>query len=92
MNKYSFKKIVTEFINFTKANIVDLAQKELENTEKKAKLDKAIKTYLETLLIGVKVNFVTKWVVEKYVIQNIPTLTQAIYDLLKARITNVTKG
>lgn len=92
MNKYSFKKIVTELVSFAKANIVDLAQKELENTEKKAKLDKAIKTYLETLLVGVKLNFVTKWVVEKYVIQNIPTITQAIYDLLKDRIAGVTKG
>ncbi len=43
MNKYSFKKIVTEFINFTKANIVDFAQKELENTEKNQNSIKRLK-------------------------------------------------
>ena len=90
-NKYTFNRIVAEVIKYAKANIADLAQKELDNKDKKAQLDKAITVYLNTLLIGVKTNLITKWVIERYVIKNIPVITQAIYDLLKDKIKGVTK-
>lgn len=90
-NKYTFNRIVAEVIKFAKLNIADLAQKELDNKTKKEKLDKAITVYLNTLLIGVKTNLITKWVIERYVINNIPVITQAIYDLLKDKIKGVTK-
>lgn len=86
MNKNIEKTVVNNFVNYVKFNIIDLAKKELDNTEKKSKLDKAVYVYLETLISGVRVNLFVKWIIEKFVIQNIPVITQAIYDLLKSRI------
>ena len=58
----------------------------MKNKTKKEKLDRALTAYLDTLLVGVKVNLITKWVIDRYVIKNIPIITQAIYDLLKAKV------
>ena len=90
-NKFTFKVLIQNFVKFATANITELAKKELDNTDKKAKLDNAMKVYLLTTLTGCKLNLITKWVIEKYVINNIPVLTQAIYDLLKDKIKGVTK-
>lgn len=90
-NKYTFKLFVNEIINYAKVNIIDLAEKELNNNDRKKQLDKAVTTYIITLLAGAKFNFVTKWIFENYVIKNIPFLTQCIYDLLKAKVKGVTK-
>ena len=85
-NKYTFNRIVAEFIKYAKVTIADLAKKELSNKTKKEKLDRALTAYLDTLLVGVKVNLITKWVIDRYVIKNIPVITQAIYDLLKDKV------
>lgn len=96
-NKYTFKKIVAEFIKFAKLNIADLAKTELSNKEKKAKLDKAVEGWLIPLLATVKFSipfvpdFIIKFVFDKFILNNIPVLTQAIYDLIKDRIDGVTK-
>ena len=85
-NKFTFKVVIQNFIKFAKANIADLATKELDNKDKKEKLDNAMKVYLLTMLSGTSLNLITKWVIEKYVICNIPVFTQAIYDLLKDKV------
>lgn len=96
-NKYTFKKIVAEFIKFAKLNIADLAKTELDNKEKKAKLDKAIEGWLIPLLATVKFSipfvpdFIVKFVFDKFILNNIPVLTQAVYDLLKDKVKGVTK-
>ena len=89
-NKYSFKMIVAELIRFAKLNIADLATKELENKEKKLQLDKAILAYLVSLLSTAKFGFITKFIIEKFVINNISIITQAIYDLIKSKVDGVT--
>jgi len=86
MNKNIEKTIINNFVNYVKINIIDLAKKELDNTEKKDKLDKAVYVYLETLISGARVNLFVKWLIEKFVIKNIPIITQAIYDLLKFKL------
>jgi hypothetical protein len=90
-NKYTFKVIVAELIKFAKLNIADLATKELSNKEKKSALDRAIKGYLVPLLASANMGWVTKFILEKFVLDNIPVITQAIYDLIKDRIDGVTK-
>lgn len=96
-NKYTFKVIIQEFVNYAKINIADLAQSELSNKEKKAKLDKAIKGWLIPILATAKISipfvpdFIVKFMFEKFIINNIPVLTQAVYDLLKDKIKGVTK-
>lgn len=96
-NKYTFKVIIQEFVNYAKINIADLAQSELSNKEKKDKLDKAIKGWLIPILATAKISipfvpdFIVKFMFEKFIINNIPVLTQAVYDLLKDKIKGVTK-
>ena len=96
-NKYTFKVIIQEFVNYAKINIADLAQSELSNKEKKYKLDKAIKGWLIPILATAKISipfvpdFIVKFMFEKLIINNIPVLTQAVYDLLKDKIKGVTK-
>ena len=90
-NKYTFKVVIERFVDNVKFNIINLAKTELNNVEKKEKLDEAILTYFDTLLNGVKLSLITKWVIKNYVIKNIPVLTQIVYDLIKSRINGVTK-
>lgn len=90
-NKYTFKMVVAEVIRFAKLNIAELAKTELENAEKKSALDRAIKGYLVPLLATVRMGCFTKFIFERFVISNIPVITQAIYDLIKDRIEGVTK-
>ena len=90
-NKYTFKVVIERFVDNVKFNIINLAKTELNNVEKKEKLDEAILTYFNTLLSGVKLSLITKWVIKNYVIKNIPVLTQIVYDLIKSRINGVTK-
>ena len=91
MNKNTIKVGIENFVNFAKINIVDLAHKELSNTERKQKLDKAMAAYVLTLMSDLGVNFVYKWIIEKFIIKNIPVITQVIFDLLKSRLEGVTR-
>ena len=90
-NKYTLKVIIAEIIKFAKLNIADLAKTELGNKEKKQALDRAIRGYLVPLLATTNMGWVTKLIFEKFVLDNIPVFTQAIYDLIKARVEGVTK-
>ena len=82
---------IIQFVNYVKITIIDLAEKELSNLEKKDKLDKAVAAYFLTLLASTKINWFSKFVIEKVVVPNIPTITQAIYDLLQEKIKGITK-
>ena len=85
-----FKEIINEFIEFAKINIADLAQKEIANEEKKAKLDKAMTAYL--IMIADRTGFgIIKFIISKIIVKNIPTITQAIYDLIKFKLDGITK-
>lgn len=96
-NKYTFKVIVAELIRFAKLNIKDLAQSELSNKEKKNALDRAIRGYLVPLLETSKItvpfvpNWLIKFIFNNFVLDNIPVITQAIFDLIQSRIEGVTK-
>ena len=90
-NKYTFIMILKEFVNQTKKNIINLTKEKLNNEDKKEKLDTIIEKWLDNLLLGAKLNFVTKFLIKNYVIKNIPILTQIVYDLIKSKIDGVTK-
>ena len=82
---------ILQFFNYVKINIIELANKELSNLEKKNKLDKAVEVYFLSLLASSKINFITKFVIEKVVVPYIPTITQAIYECIKVKIKGITK-
>lgn len=82
---------ILQFVNYVKINIIDLANKELSDLEKKNKLDKAVEVYFLSLLASTKIGWFAKFVIKQVVVPNIPTITQAIYDLLKEKIKGITK-
>lgn len=65
--------------------------KDLTGKQKKDRLDKAIKEYIENNLEFVGMNFIIKFIIKKFLIENIPSITQAIFDLIKVKIEGVTK-
>ena len=65
--------------------------KELTGEQKKARLDDIIKEYIEATIDTIGLNFIFKFVIKKVLIDNLPIITQAIFDLLKAKVEGVTK-
>ena len=97
-NKYTLKRIIAEFLNYTKILLADLERKEeLTGKEKMKELNKAIEGWLIPILATAKFSIpfipdiVVKFVFEKFIIKNIPVFTQAVYDLIKARIKGITQ-
>ena len=80
-----FKNKTTELINFFEK------QKKLTGAEKKAQVDFAIKNWVEDILQGSDLNFIIKFILKKYVLNNIPVITQSIFDLIKIRIEGITE-
>ncbi len=90
MSKESFKNFISGVTETAKKIIaeVQVAEK-LSNEEKKQKLDEAIIAFLETNIS--KYHFFVRFAIQKLLIPYVSDFTQAIFDLLKARIQGVTK-
>ena len=86
-----FREFIENFVATTKSSIVELAQTELTNENKKLVLDHKIVDYLDSALEKLTINFILKIVLKKLLLPNISLITQIIYDLLKERIKGVTK-
>lgn len=87
---------ITEFIkNFatkTKGMIAWLeGYKELSNEEKKQRLDYHLTEYVEMTIDNIGLNFILKFALKKLLLNNIPTITQAIFDLVKAKVEGITE-
>ena len=65
--------------------------KELTGEQKKQRVDGLLKSYCETAIDNIGLNFVFKFVFKNLIIENIPNLTQVIFDLLEAKISGITK-
>lgn len=64
---------------------------ELSGEEKKHRVDELITNYALAAIDNLAINFILKIVLRKLIINNIPTITQAIFDLLAARVKGITK-
>ena len=84
-----FKDFIQDFEIVTKNKIAELAMQALTNTEKKARLDDYLLEYLQNILGVFKPNLILRFIISKYVIPNVPTLTQTVYNLLKTRIEEI---
>lgn len=91
-NKHTFKMILAEILRVARVKIAELVNEQISNAEKKAMLDEAVKGCIMSLLATVKLGWVTKFILERFVVQNIPVFTQAIYDLIKCYIDGVTNS
>ena len=80
---------VKSFLTFIRAQIIYYVdKKELLGKDKKANVDARAIEYVKTHWFGY--NSVLDWFLEKIFIPVIPIVTQAVYDLLKARVENLT--
>lgn len=82
-----FLELLNGVVDTARAKITELAKEEIENKEKKEKLDEVITAFVENMLTKVKLNFFVKLCIKKLVLPHIAEITQVIYDLLKAKIT-----
>ena len=65
--------------------------KELTGEQKKARVDDLIANYIEIAIDGLGLNFILKFVLKKLLMDNVPIITQTIFDLLKAKVDGITK-
>lgn len=87
------KEFISDFAQKTKEIIANLEKREeLKGAEKKKQLDENMKKWAEELLNAAKMNILLKNAVKQFIIANIPVITQAVYDLIKARIKGITEA
>ncbi len=65
--------------------------KDLTGAQKKERLDDIITNYVNVALDGIGLNFIVKFIIRKLLIENIPFITQQIFNLIQARIKGITK-
>jgi hypothetical protein len=87
---------VNNIVVSTKNQIGELAKTELDDTDKKKKLDDFIINLITTTSQaytpkGIIAKFCYNYVVNKLIIPNIDDLTQLVYNLIKTKIVGVTK-
>lgn len=85
------KDFIKNIVMEAETKIITLATSELENTDKKQKLDETILDYVQKYIDAVQVNFIVKMVLKRVIVPLVPTVTQLIYDLLKTKIQGITK-
>lgn len=85
------REFILEFTNKTKDSIIELAQTELNNDNKKLALDHSIVEFVEQAICNLSMNWFFKTVLKRLVLPNVSLITQIIYDLLKAKIEGITK-
>ena len=85
------REFILAFTNKTKDGIIELAQTELNNDNKKLALDHSIVEFVEQAISGLSMNWFFKTVLKRLVLPNVSLITQIIYDLLKAKIEGITK-
>lgn len=87
-----FKTFITQLVNITQSKIAYLQTfSQLSNEEKKAKLDDFITAWAETQVKNLPLNMFERWIINKFLIKNIPTVTQLVFDLLKNFVVGLTK-
>lgn len=84
------KTFIKEFINKTKNEIIELASLKLANSEKKEKLDIVLTAFVENFILKANINVIFKFILKKLILPHVSELTQGIYDLLKAKISEIT--
>ena len=90
-------KKTKQFIeNFTQRVKISIAALEtysaLTSEQKKERLDEMVTKFVQETIDSIGLNFVLKLIVKKLLIENIPLITQAAFDLIKARVRGITEG
>ena len=86
------RDFIENFVMVAKTNIIELAQTELSNENKKLVLDHKIISFIDSTLEKLTVNLILKFALKKLLLPNVSLITQIIFDLLKERIEGVTNA
>ena len=87
-----FKEFVITFAKTTKDYIGYFEGfKDLSGEEKKIRVDKKITDFTLDIVNKANINMFLKFIIKNYVIKNIPAITQAIFDLIKAKVKGITE-
>lgn len=90
MAKQSFKNFIAGVLETSKKIIAEVEKtKGLTGEEKKQRLDNAIIAFIQTNISNY--HFFVRFAINKLIIPYVADFTQAIFDLLKARIKGVTE-
>ena len=84
-------ELIDRFFAKTKKEIIELAQTELSNENKKLTLDHSLTDFLTKAIDGLTVNVFAKIILKKLFLPIVPELTQWIFNLLKAKVEGITK-
>ena len=82
---------ISKFAVKAKEKIAEYENLDLNGRTKKNMLDETMTAWAEKAIDALKLNAVVKWAVKSLIIKNIPAVTQAIFDLLKAKINGITE-
>lgn len=86
------KEFIENFTNVSKAIIERVeTYKDLSGEEKKERVDEVVANYVTGVIDNIQVNFIVRFIIKKVLIDNIPTITQIIFDLVKAKVEGITK-
>lgn len=86
------KNFIQNVFEQTKTYIEKYEQyKDLTGEEKKARVDEIITEYIQATIDNIGLNFFAKFIIKKLLLENIPIITQCIFDLIKTKIGGITK-
>lgn len=87
-----FKEFIQNIASQSKLYIEKYEEyKDLNGKQKKARVDELITNYIEATIDNIGLNFIAKFVIKKLLIDNVPVITQAIFDLIAAKVEGITK-
>ena len=87
-----FNEFIKNVATQTKLYIAKYEEyKDLNGKQKKARVDDLIANYIEATIDNIGLNFIAKFVVKKLLVDNIPAITQVIFDLIASKIEGITK-
>lgn len=85
------KEFIKGFVETSENKIISLVSYKITGVEKKARLDECLTEYVNKFIDSIGLNFAFRWILKKILIDNIPVITQCIFDLLKSKINGVTE-
>lgn len=86
------KEFIQTIVKETKFYIEKYEQiKDLNGKQKKARVDEVITDYVENTIDNIGLNFIVKFIIKKLLIENIPVITQCIFDLIASKVQGITK-
>ena len=81
---------ISKFALKAKEKIAEYEKLDLNGRTKKDMLDEAMVNWTNKTIDALKINAVYKMALKFLIVKNIPAVTQAVFDLIKARINGIT--